>query len=911
MAEKELLAKRRRGRPKKITSSDAAQIQKNKLPNQWEDDFIFPIFKQLETKISVHQETPSSKFVKPSPHVLDLKNDKKENWENDHFSALNENYSATDWAKHLASFTPHIEAPSDTEQKTSAKKIFHRPEKIKKPYYTKMNLSKGVVDHSVDKSTLWPWLNQLLLWRLLKTFLVIFWKIITFPFRALDFLVDLILKSVWFLIHLFFSGLKYLCLSFVKNLKQIFSSPFSILPHKKILSPASGLTFRFKSIFVFVLVAILIVVPLQIINWQKKSQVLKSVVLGQSISGLNSLKQAVNWSNLGEFNKADQEFNNAYFNFNEAKNKIDQLNIFTEQIIKIVPEAREGDNLLRLGQLTALLGKKLTSAVTFSAAATEETPAFANKFIALNKTTTEIEPLIKEINGHLNNINFDVLKKYLSNEEINQLTTYQKTLAVLTTNLNNLKTLSNFFISFLGVDQPKQYLFIFQNNAEMRPTGGFMGSFALIEIKQGKIVKLEIPGGGFYDLKAATQTIVEAPKPIQRFSPFWQIWDANWFPDWSASAQKISWFYEKMLNGTTVDGIIAITPDVLIDLLKITGPIEMPAYQKTITAENFMYEVQMAVELEYDKTENQPKKIIADMMPEILNRVFHLPASQVAPWLQTLLNNANQKNILFWFRDEPMQATTKTLGLDGEIKQTPNDYLMVVHTNIGGGKTDRVIKNKIDYQINVNDQGELIATINLTRQHAGDLNNVFENQTNVDFVRFYVPLGSELLTASNFDVMSPNLFQTNTDLPINKDPHLLALEKNPLIDELSGTRITEEFDKTVFGNWVVLKPSQEKTVSLSYRLPFTFTTTQPNAWEKIKNFFHAAAISTDFNYQLLIQKQPGQLNTEITSSFTAPKNWSLTNNSSAPVEISGSTASFKGKLEQDTVYGLNIRSALQ
>lgn len=299
------------------------------------------------------------------------------------------------------------------------------------------------------------------------------------------------------------------------------------------------------------------------------------------------------------------------------------------------------------------------------------------------------------------------------------------------------------------------------------------------------------------------------------------------------------------------------------------------------------------------------------MMPEILNRVFHLPASQVAPWLQTLLNNANQKNILFWFRDEPMQATTKTLGLDGEIKQTPNDYLMVVHTNIGGGKTDRVIKNKIDYQINVNDQGELIATINLTRQHAGDLNNVFENQTNVDFVRFYVPLGSELLTASNFDVMSPNLFQTNTDLPINKDPHLLALEKNPLIDELSGTRITEEFDKTVFGNWVVLKPSQEKTVSLSYRLPFTFTTTQPNAWEKIKNFFHAAAISTDFNYQLLIQKQPGQLNTEITSSFTAPKNWSLTNNSSAPVEISGSTASFKGKLEQDTVYGLNIRSALQ
>ena len=70
-------------------------------------------------------------------------------------------------------------------------------------------------------------------------------------------------------------------------------------------------------------------------------------------------------------------------------------------------------------------------------------------------------------------------------------------------------------------------------------------------------------------------------------SAVWTMHDANWFPNFPTSAEKVSWFYEKT-GGRTVDGVIAITPELLRDLLAITGPIDMPEYDKTINADNFI-----------------------------------------------------------------------------------------------------------------------------------------------------------------------------------------------------------------------------------------------------------------------------------------------------------------------------------
>jgi hypothetical protein len=70
-----------------------------------------------------------------------------------------------------------------------------------------------------------------------------------------------------------------------------------------------------------------------------------------------------------------------------------------------------------------------------------------------------------------------------------------------------------------------------------------------------------------------------------------------------------------------LDGVIAINDRLLEQLLRVTGPIEMPEYGKTLTADNVIFELQKSVELEYDKAENKPKKIIGDLMPKLLARL--------------------------------------------------------------------------------------------------------------------------------------------------------------------------------------------------------------------------------------------------------------------------------------------------
>jgi hypothetical protein len=182
----------------------------------------------------------------------------------------------------------------------------------------------------------------------------------------------------------------------------------------------------------------------------------------------------------------------------------------------------------------------------------------------------------------------------------------------------------NFTEKVMGFDQEKRYIFIFQNNNELRATGGFMGSFALVDVKNGKITNVEIPGGGFYDLKASFFEKIGAPSPLHLVGYPWGVWDANWWPDFALSAKKIQWFLEKS-RWPTVDGVISFNAGMIPNLIKLTGDIDLPQYDKHLTADNVILALQHAVEFEYDKVENKPKRIIGDMMPILIGALVLKP----------------------------------------------------------------------------------------------------------------------------------------------------------------------------------------------------------------------------------------------------------------------------------------------
>ena len=116
-------------------------------------------------------------------------------------------------------------------------------------------------------------------------------------------------------------------------------------------------------------------------------------------------------------------------------------------------------------------------------------------------------------------------------------------LHTLSGNMKDITDLGDGILRIFAKDQLRRYLVVFQNNTELRATGGFIGSFALVDFANGKIKHIEIPTGGPYDLAGSLRETVMSPQPLHIVNPIWQFQDANWFPDFPTSAKKIMWFY--------------------------------------------------------------------------------------------------------------------------------------------------------------------------------------------------------------------------------------------------------------------------------------------------------------------------------------------------------------------------------
>ncbi|MEI6597263.1 MAG: DUF4012 domain-containing protein, partial [bacterium] len=417
----------------------------------------------------------------------------------------------------------------------------------------------------------------------------------------------------------------------------------------------------------------------------------------------------------------------------------------------------------------------------------------------------------------------------------------------------------------------KRYLLVFQNNSELRASGGFIGSFALIDFSKGEIKNIEVPGGGSYDTDAGFLKQIKAPEPLSLVRADWHFWDANWWPDWPTSAKKLAWFYENS-DGSTVDGVISFTPEVIEKLLAIIGPIDLKdKYGLVIDADNFWLETQKLAEQKPDVT-REPKKINGDLMNKIIEELpKRLTKDNLGPLFSAIEESLAGKNILFYFTDKDLEAKADELGWSGRIKNTDGDYLNVINTNIAGGKSDRKIKQEIIHKTEVQPDGSIIDNLTIKRIHEAIKREPFSGVRNVNWLRVYVPLGSELLEVSGFKPVDKIFFEKEI-AGLTDDPEVLAGEGVAQTDELSGTKIYNEFNKTVFANWSQLDPGETIEINIKYKLPFKLTDKKQPAAQELKDqlITRAGEILNPeqknlYSYSLLIQKQPGMNSSTIAS----------------------------------------------
>ncbi len=463
---------------------------------------------------------------------------------------------------------------------------------------------------------------------------------------------------------------------------------------------------------------------------------------------------------------------------------------------------------------------------------------------------------------------------------------------------------SSALLDAIGANGKRRYLVVFQNANELRPTGGFIGSFALMDLKDGKIEQIEIPAGGSYDLRGGFNQRIAAPEQLRLVNARWEFQDANWFPDFPTSAQSLMWFYEKS-GGPTVDGVIAVTSGLMQDLLRAVGPIEMPERGKTITSDNFMMETQKAVEIEYDRVTNRPKQIISDMAPKLLKKLVDGGSSDLPALAGALGRALSSKDIQVYLRDEAMQQTAADFGWTGALRPIEGaDYLAVIDTNIAGGKTDGVIEERVRHETQVGEDGAITNVVTVTRTHLGKAGELFTGIKNIDYMRVYVPKGSTLLSAEGFQAPGSGYFLP-PDTTLQPSTLLAAIEGPTTTQAGSGTTIHDESGLTVFGNWVQLEPGETKTVKISYRLPYRFDDLirKPDSWtDRLKATLAAYAPSADM--KLVVQKQPGATHRTFESRMVLPEGWTI--RSSVPDEAKPKPGSldFSTTLDRDLYVGM-------
>lgn len=410
-----------------------------------------------------------------------------------------------------------------------------------------------------------------------------------------------------------------------------------------------------------------------------------------------------------------------------------------------------------------------------------------------------------------------------------QLSNGLHTLNLASELVNNAKPLLESAPYILGTTSPRKYLLLFQNDAEIRPTGGFLTGYAVIQVDKGKISTLQ--SDDIYKLDELFPKKVPAPQPITKYLPlvpYWYLRDMNLSPDFKVSMDTFMPNYI-LTKSPDVDGVIAVNTQVLVDLLKVTGPIGVPNLG-TFSAETdprcncpqVFYELQLLAGGEepvvWDSVSGKivkapanygnRKAFLGPLMFSVLSNVMAQPKSKMPELFNTGINQINSKNVLAYFKDPTAQAGVESFNMAGRVVEAKDkDYLMIVDTNFAGAKTNIWVTYKTDQKIEVSSDGSVTKTLSITYSNpqqkavkiteARNLNGQFR-----DWLRVYVPKGSELIEAKGFE---------------------------------SGQATGEDLGKTVFEGFFTLSPGNTKQISLKYKLPI-----------KLKS-----------PYKMIIQKQGG------------------------------------------------------
>ncbi|MDP2624754.1 MAG: DUF4012 domain-containing protein [Candidatus Peregrinibacteria bacterium] len=305
----------------------------------------------------------------------------------------------------------------------------------------------------------------------------------------------------------------------------------------------------------------------------------------------------------------------------------------------------------------------------------------------------------------------------------------------------------------------RTYLVLFQNNTELRATGGFISAFAVVDFKNGfpssidfQDVYGEVDDHDYVSPPYPMDVLLEANSTTYAGHSFR---DANYNPDFTETVVEVLEFYNINNPEVDVDGVFAVNFSVLEDVVALYAPVTVDRLE--LTKDNLFETLETAVsdiDLHNLEALDTRKDIIKDFAHVVIGDMLF------TPWRwrslsEVITQSLNEKSILIYFENDRLGEKVKNLGWDGSFPDDSvnADRLAVNVSNFGGMKSDRYITREVHYTVDITNEydefGErlIYGNLEITLRHYGDYNTPLSGGWK-GYIRAFVPMGSELIESS-------------------------------------------------------------------------------------------------------------------------------------------------------------------
>lgn len=415
--------------------------------------------------------------------------------------------------------------------------------------------------------------------------------------------------------------------------------------------------------------------------------------------------------------------------------------------------------------------------------------------------------------------------------------------------------------SLIGGKTEKKYLLLFENNMELRPGGGFIGSFGIATFSNYTLKDLTVED--VYTADGQLEDHIEPPEAIKKYlnQPNWFLRDSAFSPDFPTNVEKASFFLENELAIGDFKGTVGITTTAINYILEAFGEIYLPDYDEIVNSDNFYIKTQTRVEKDFFAGSTQKKNFLSSLVKIMLIKLETVSLKDLG---EAIKKSLDEKQIVLYLEDENLKREITTFGWDGKVI-TPGcsvqftkciaDNFFAFDANLGVNKANFFVSRVLNLNVRIKDNEEIENNLKIIFVNDSE-SSVFPGGTYKNYFQVYLPFDSKIAQV------------TKNGTLIND------------YDEKSDSRLK------LLSYYFELLPQKKAILEIKYTLSERIS--------KGKNI-----------YQLIVQKQIGALNNDFNLEISLPPKIHVLNQNFPAVAKNGGLI-YNTNLSTDRIFFIEL-----